>query len=73
MKNMYAVEESCAPYKGAKSPNGCSTHSACPVVAKVTDFFYVGGHYGSPNEVSLMKEIRARGPVMMDFNADQRF
>jgi len=42
-------------------------------VAKVKDIWYIGGHYGEMNEELIMKELRARGPVVIDFNADQRF
>jgi cathepsin C len=30
---------------------------------KVNDYGYIGGFYGNTNEVDMMKELRARGPI----------
>lgn len=72
MKNFYAVDESCAPYTGNRSPDGCATHTHCKnsARAKVKDAYYLGGHYGSMSEEMILKELRANGPILMDFNAD---
>ena len=34
------------------------------------DVFYIGGHYGNMNEHIIMRELRSKGPVLIDFNAD---
>ena len=73
LKHYYAVDESCAPYLGTKHIQGCSAYAHCEPSAKIDDIFYIGGHYGNANEEIIMKEIRQKGPVLLDFNADQRF
>lgn len=37
------------------------------------DTYYIGGHYGGMSEQSMMKELRARGPILIDFNAGASF
>jgi hypothetical protein len=34
---------------------------------------FIGGSYGSSNELLMMKEIRARGPIVSDFNVPLSF
>jgi len=34
---------------------------------------YVGGSYGSSTELLMMKELRARGPIVSDLNVPLSF
>lgn len=45
----------------------CSKYSHCQAAVKVERSGYVGGYYGNSNELNMMKEIRARGPISGDF------
>jgi len=42
-------------------------------VVTVKNTRYVGGHYGGMSEADMIKEIRARGPMLIDFNAGPTF
>ena len=70
LKHYYTTTEECAPYLGDRHQDGCSAYQHCPEVAKVSDAYYVGGHYGNMNEEIIIKELRSKGPVLIDFNAD---
>ena len=37
------------------------------------DSYYIGGYYGASNEMTIMKEIRARGPVSGDLLVPSTF
>ena len=37
------------------------------------DTYYLGGHYGGMSEQMMMKELRAHGPMLIDFNAGATF
>ena len=39
----------------------------------VSQFNFVGGKYGESSELSMMKEIRARGPIPVAFNVNSDF
>ena len=75
MENFGAVEETCAPYEASTSPEGCGRWDDCKIVAGVTDTYYVGEHraYGKMTEEDIIKEVRARGPILVDFNAGHEF
>ena len=75
MESYGAVDEQCAPYEASTSPEGCGRWDGCKKVAGVSDTYYVGADraYGRMNEEELMKEVRARGPVLVDFNAGHEF
>lgn len=75
LENFGAVEESCAPYEGSITPRGCARWSDCPIVAGVKDTYYIGstGGYGKMSEADMLKELRARGPLLFDFNAGIEF
>ena len=64
---------SCAPYKAFTVGNKCSDHSECPGAVKVESSGYIGGSYGGSNEILMMKEIRARGPIVSDLNVPLSF
>ena len=69
-----AVEESCAEYAASISPEGCGKWTSCRTVAGVKDTYYVGSrHYGGMSEQDMLKEVRARGPILIDFNAGREF
>jgi hypothetical protein len=69
-----AVPETCAPYEGAINTEGCAAHKSCDVVATVADTYYVGSRsYGQMSEDDMLKELRARGPILLDFDAEQSF
>ena len=69
-----AVEASCAEYTPTTSPEGCGRWADCPIVAGVKDTYYVGSrHYGGMSEQDMVKEVRARGPILLDFNAGREF
>jgi hypothetical protein len=40
---------------------------------RVEKTYYVGGHYGGASEAAIMKELRARGPVVGDFEVPSTF
>lgn len=69
-----AVSEQCAAYVASTSPEGCGKHASCPKIAGVKDTYYVGNrHYGGMSEQDMIKEVRARGPILIDFNAGREF
>jgi C1A family cysteine protease len=58
------IPESCAPY----NPSNLNCHNTCDYSQNPTKYFvsryeYLGGFYGATNEIELIKEIRARGPI----------
>lgn len=68
------MENSCAKYEGSSHPEGCGKWAHCPKVAGVKDTYYVGSrHYGGMSEQDMIKEVRARGPILVDFNAGPEF
>ena len=43
-------------------------------MAGVSDTYYVGkDFYGGMSEQDMMKELRVRGPILFDFNANSVF
>jgi cathepsin C len=64
------VEEECMEYVGVETE--CNTRCSGKKVF-VKDYYYVGGFYGASNEVNIMKEIRARGPVIIDLDPGNKF
>jgi cathepsin C len=65
------VKDECMEYKG----QGIECHSECKSKEKigVSDYYYIGGYYGATDEESMMKELRARGPVIADFKPDSEY
>lgn len=58
------IPESCAPY----DPVNVNCHNTCdytqhPIKYTVSKYEYLGGFYGATNEIDILKEIRARGPI----------
>jgi cathepsin C len=58
------VPESCFEYraKNDKCSNVCD-YKQNPLKYYVSKYEYLGGFYGATNEVEIMKELRARGPI----------
>ena len=73
LENYYTVAEECAPYRGKTFVDGCQVYQDCEPIAKVGETYYIGGHYGGMSEESIMRELRANGPVLFDFDADISF
>lgn len=58
------IPEKCAPY----NPDNVNCANICdynenPIKYFVTRYEYLGGFYGATNEIEMIKEIRARGPI----------
>lgn len=62
--------DSSMPYSAS---NGKCNSSCTKSPVSISDFYYIGGYYGATSEVSIMKEVRARGPVIIDFNPGPAF
>jgi C1A family cysteine protease len=63
-KEFQLVPETCFPYTA--TTNNCSTvcdYSKFDKQYKVSHYGYLGGYYGASNEILMMKELRARGPI----------
>lgn len=73
LESYWTVDEHKAPYKASTPEHSCKMYEGLEKVASVEETYYVGGAYGKMSEESLMKEIRARGPVLFDFNAGYEF
>lgn len=58
------VPEECFPYKenNDRCGNVCD-YTKYKKKYKVTKYDYIGGFYGGTNEVNMLKELRARGPI----------
>jgi len=69
LESYWTVSEQSARYEAKTTEDGCKKYENLPKVASVEETYYVGGGYGMMTEELLMKEIRARGPVLFDFNA----
>jgi C1A family cysteine protease len=58
------IPETCAPY----NPNNLDCKNICDYTKNPKKYFvskyeYLGGFYGATNEINMLKEIRARGPI----------
>ena len=73
LESYYTVSENDAPHKAKTKEFECSDYRGKKPVASVEDTYYIGGGYGMMTEETLMAEIRARGPVLYDFNAGYEF
>ena len=65
------VSEDCMAYTGNESK--CSIEDCAKPKVFVQDYYYVGAFYGASNEVNIMKELRARGPVIIDLDPGASF
>ena len=68
-----AVSADCAPYQASVSEGGCANWASCDRVATVENTGYIGGYYGANTEELMIKELRARGPFLFDFDAGPQF
>ena len=59
------VPKKCFKYTATnnKCSNVCDSYQQHPLKYKVSEYGYLGGFYGATNEILMMKEIRARGPI----------
>lgn len=65
------ISEDCMPYTGSESK--CSLQTCPKSKIFIKDYYYIGGFYGASNEVNIMKELRARGPVIIDLDPGTSF
>ena len=67
--------EEDAGYMGSTSNLPCSDYEGVTPVVKIKKrgSGYIGGYYGGATELSIMRELRARGPVSGDFNVPMTF
>ena len=59
------IPESCMPYK--EQTGTCSNYcdyKSSPKKYTVSRYGYLGGHYGATSEEDMVKELRARGPIL---------
>lgn len=73
LESFYTVDSECAKYVGKTVTDGCKKFAECTPIAKVKNTYYVGGHYGGMSEQSIMKELRARGPLLFDLLVTHEF
>ena len=72
LESFYTTTEKCAPYE-VPLRKRCSAYKECPKVAKLENIRNLGGFYGAPTEEMIIRELRANGPVIMDFEAGEDF
>lgn len=60
-------------YNSHAGDNKCAQKCEDEDLFMVKDFGIVGGAYGLSNEALMMKELRARGPISVDFKANGDF
>jgi cathepsin C len=65
------VTETCMPYK--EKTTECSFHCDDGIIIGISEYSMVGGYYGAVSEENIMKELRARGPVIVDLIPDSSF
>jgi len=73
LESYYTVLEKDATYTASTTDHGCQRFANKEPAASVEETYYIGGAYGRMTEELIMKEIRARGPVLFDFNAGYSF
>lgn len=66
----YQVDSACAEYLAQTEPDACQNYRDCEPVASISDFYYIGGYYGSMSEELILRELRANGPLLYDFQAN---
>ena len=66
---MIRIEE-C--YKGCGGDNICPDHLK-ELDLKVSDYYYVGGHYSASTEENIMQDLVANGPLTLSFEPHVTF
>jgi hypothetical protein len=66
-EQFYLPLESCASYKGFATGQ-CSKFKDCEPAVTVKESGYVGGYFGAPTELLMMKHLRRDGPLPVDLN-----
>ena len=68
------VADSCAPYLMSTLFTTCSHYAHCPIQVRIASSYYLGGHYGGQvADTTMMREIRAKGPITVDLNVPPGF
>ena len=65
------IPEKCSEYKA--SNRKCVSKCNAGYTVGISDYYYVGGYYGATDEENMMKELRARGPFIADFQPGYDF
>jgi len=65
------IPDSCAHYQAKNTE--CVTECDSPLRVSVSDYYYIGGYYGASDEENMMKEIRARGPIIANLEPSRDF
>lgn len=77
IKEFGALPERCEEYKAEDQRCSVGCFQEIPKseqkVTKVTDYYYVGGHYGACSEEAMMKEILKNGPVVANIEPTADF
>lgn len=51
----------------------CADFAHCERVARIEKSGFIGDQYGAGSELKMMKEIRARGPIVADLEVPLSF
>ena len=75
LESFYTVDESCSTYLGKieEYTGRCERYAGCEPAVKLESPYYIGGHYGGMTEELIMRELRANGPLAIDFMAGSDF
>lgn len=65
------VPESCLPYEAENTE--CDFKCEDETRVSVSSYYYVGGYYGACDEENMIKEIRARGPIIANLEPSRDF
>lgn len=66
LEDFYLPLEECAQYRASTKGSTCSDHAHCKKAVKLEKSYYIGDYYGAASELDMMKELRARGPIIGD-------
>jgi cathepsin C len=69
----YLVSEEVEPFTAADGKCKSSKYENQERMYQVSNYRYIGGGYGMANEMEIMKEIKEKGPIVMNFNPDITF
>ena len=72
-ENANLVAEKCAPYQATSKEWSCGDFKHCKPVAKVNKSYYVGGYNFKPTTKMIQKEMLLNGPIVTEFNPNDRF
>lgn len=69
----HMVTENCSPYKARTKGDKCSNYAHCPAAARINKSYYVNGYNFKPSVQQIQKEMLMNGPVVTEFNCDDKF